>query len=75
MDPNYATARGVFNTIRWGLIMMPIQALEATTLAFVGHAWGNGEKALEFPICSQRQRGDNYLASNFYQSYSINTNS
>ena len=36
----YATAWGVFNTIRWGLVMVPVQALEASTLAFVGHAWG-----------------------------------
>ncbi|KAF7197874.1 hypothetical protein HII31_00963 [Pseudocercospora fuligena] len=40
MGSNYATAWGVFNTIRWGLIMVPVQALEATTLAFVGHSWG-----------------------------------
>ncbi|KAL4898831.1 hypothetical protein BDW74DRAFT_164378 [Aspergillus multicolor] len=40
MSADYATAWGVFSTIRWGLIMVPIQALEATTLAFVGHAWG-----------------------------------
>ena len=36
----YATAWGVFNTIRWGLVMVPVQALEASTLAFVGHEWG-----------------------------------
>lgn len=36
----YATAWGVFNTIRWGLVMVPVQALEATALAFTGHAWG-----------------------------------
>jgi len=71
MDPNYATA-GEYSIPSDG--DSSFQALEATTLAFVGHAWGNGEKALEFPICSQRQRGDNYFASNFYQSYSINTN-
>ncbi|KAL4944137.1 hypothetical protein BDV06DRAFT_220606 [Aspergillus oleicola] len=40
MSNDYATAWGVFSTIRWGLIMVPVQALEATTLAFVGHAWG-----------------------------------
>ncbi|KAK2769810.1 hypothetical protein CKAH01_15005 [Colletotrichum kahawae] len=40
MDSTYATAWGVFNTIRWGLIMVPVQALEQTSLAFVGHAWG-----------------------------------
>lgn len=37
---DYATAWGVFNTIRWGLIMVPVQALEASTLTFVGHHWG-----------------------------------
>ena len=36
----YGTAWGVFNTIRWGLVMVPVQALEASTLAFVGHNWG-----------------------------------
>src|SRR5258708_39599909 len=40
MGPNYATAWGVFNTIRWGLVMVPVQALEASTLTFVGHNWG-----------------------------------
>ncbi|KAK6524064.1 hypothetical protein TWF694_005729 [Orbilia ellipsospora] len=40
MGKGYATAWGVFNTIRWGLIMVPVQALEASSLAFVGHAWG-----------------------------------
>lgn len=40
MSADYATAWGVFTTIRWGLVMVPVQALEATTLAFVGHAWG-----------------------------------
>ncbi|KAI9717084.1 MAG: hypothetical protein M1812_005019 [Candelaria pacifica] len=41
MGSNYATAWGVFNTIRWGLIMVPVQALEASSLTFVGHAWGH----------------------------------
>jgi Na+-driven multidrug efflux pump len=40
MGSDYATAWGVFNTIRWGLVMVPVQALEATSLAFVGHEWG-----------------------------------
>ncbi|KAK4957603.1 hypothetical protein LTR10_005570 [Elasticomyces elasticus] len=40
MGSDYATAWGCFNTIRWGLIMVPVQALEATSLTFVGHAWG-----------------------------------
>lgn len=40
MGSNYATAWGVFNTIRWGLVMVPVQALEASSLTFGGHAWG-----------------------------------
>ncbi|EXJ77923.1 hypothetical protein A1O3_09082 [Capronia epimyces CBS 606.96] len=40
MGANYATAWGVFNTIRWGLVMVPVQTLEATALTFTGHAWG-----------------------------------
>ena len=41
MGATYATAWGIFNTIRWGLVMVPVQALEATALAFVGHRWGS----------------------------------
>ncbi|KAE8383753.1 hypothetical protein BDV26DRAFT_250731 [Aspergillus bertholletiae] len=40
LGENYATAWGVFNTIRWGLVMVPVQALEQSTLTFVGHKWG-----------------------------------
>ena len=40
MGLTYATAWGVFNTIRWGLVMVPVQALEAASLAFVGHRLG-----------------------------------
>ncbi|KAF2858704.1 hypothetical protein K470DRAFT_220615 [Piedraia hortae CBS 480.64] len=40
MGLDYTTAWGVFNTIRWGLVMVPVQALEATSLVFVSHAWG-----------------------------------
>ncbi|KAK0925703.1 hypothetical protein LTR91_025855 [Friedmanniomyces endolithicus] len=40
MGSDYATAWGCFNTIRWGLVMVPVQALEATSLTFIGHAWG-----------------------------------
>lgn len=46
MGSDYATAWGVFNTIRWGLIMVPVQALEQATLAFVGHAWGQWRENL-----------------------------
>jgi len=40
MGQAYATAWGVFNTIRWGLIMVPVLALESTSSTFVGHRWG-----------------------------------
>ncbi|KAL5384374.1 hypothetical protein PMIN03_010330 [Paraphaeosphaeria minitans] len=46
MGSDYATAWGVFSTIRWGLVMVPVQALEATTLAFVGHSWGQFRHSL-----------------------------
>ncbi|KAI4769000.1 hypothetical protein E4T52_15930 [Aureobasidium sp. EXF-3400] len=63
MGQDYATAWGVFSSIRWGLIMVPVQALEATTLTFIGHAWGEWRKevdalrscvialAVEVPLC------------------------
>ncbi|KAI9046346.1 uncharacterized protein KD926_004186 [Aspergillus affinis] len=41
MSADYATAWGTFTTIRWGLVMVPVQALEATSLAFVGHVWAS----------------------------------
>lgn len=50
MGSNYATAWGVFNTIRWGLVMVPVQALEASTLAFVGHAWGQWRQHIGFHL-------------------------
>lgn len=37
---NYTTAWSIFTTIRWGLVMVPVQTMEATSLAFIGHAWG-----------------------------------
>ncbi|KAI0883802.1 uncharacterized protein GGS22DRAFT_166127 [Annulohypoxylon maeteangense] len=40
LGATYATAWSIFTTIRWGLVMVPVQALEATSLAFVGHGWG-----------------------------------
>lgn len=40
LGTTYATAWSIFNTIRWGLVMVPVSALEATTLTFVGHNWG-----------------------------------
>ncbi|KAF2122315.1 hypothetical protein BDV96DRAFT_609233 [Lophiotrema nucula] len=47
MGSDYATAWGVFNTIRWGLVMVPVQSLEATTLTFTGHSWGSFRKRFE----------------------------
>ena len=59
MGSDYATAWGVFNTIRWGLIMVPVQALEATTLTFVGHAWGSWRRLVgieeHHPTVTRRQ--------------------
>ena len=40
LGSDYATAWAIFNTIRWGLVMVPVYALEATSSTFVGHAWG-----------------------------------
>ncbi|TVY41588.1 hypothetical protein LSUB1_G002374 [Lachnellula subtilissima] len=37
LGSKYYTAWGVFNTIRWGLIMVPVPALEATSPTFIGH--------------------------------------
>jgi len=40
----YATAWGVFNTIRWGVVMVPVYAFEASSGTFVGHRWGAWRK-------------------------------
>jgi Na+-driven multidrug efflux pump len=57
LGSDYATSWGVFNTIRWGLVMVPVQALEASTLTFVGHNWGmfRAEKGTEYPRASRRE--------------------
>lgn len=47
LGSNYSTAWGVFNTIRWGLIMVPVQVLEATSLTFIGHRWGSWHSSLD----------------------------
>ncbi|KAI1382462.1 hypothetical protein F4677DRAFT_26363 [Hypoxylon crocopeplum] len=41
LGATYATAWSIFTTIRWGLVMVPVQSLEATSLAFIGHRWGS----------------------------------
>jgi Na+-driven multidrug efflux pump len=57
LGSDYATSWGLFNTIRWGLVMVPVQALEASTLAFVGHNWGlfRAEKGTAYPQASQSE--------------------
>lgn len=42
----YATAWGVFNTIRWGLVMVPVLSCEATALQFIGHTWGHWRRKI-----------------------------
>ncbi|OJD16946.1 hypothetical protein AJ78_02928 [Emergomyces pasteurianus Ep9510] len=58
MGSDYATAWGVFSTIRWGLVMVPVQSLESAALAFVGHAWGRWRHEAGInkarPKCSHR---------------------
>lgn len=53
----YATAWGIFTTIRWGLIMVPVQAVEASTLAFVGHNWGRfrATQQIEYPKATRAE--------------------
>lgn len=59
MGSDYATAWGVFNTIRWGLVMVPVQALEQASLAFVGHAWGRWRAAVGVDnLRPKARRGD-----------------
>lgn len=40
MGESYGTAWGVFNPVRWGLVMVPVQAPRVSALTFVGHNWG-----------------------------------
>jgi Na+-driven multidrug efflux pump len=58
MGSNYATAWGVFSTIRWGLVMVPVQALEATTLTFVGHSWGQFRNSL--PVAGTKHQASRH---------------
>ncbi|KAJ5288735.1 hypothetical protein N7478_001765 [Penicillium angulare] len=57
LGETYATAWGIFTTIRWGLIMVPVQALEASTLAFVGHNWGRfrADREAQYPKASRAE--------------------
>ncbi|KAJ9137440.1 MatE (Na+-driven multidrug efflux pump) domain protein [Pleurostoma richardsiae] len=54
MGSTYATAWGIFNTVRWGLVMVPVSAPEATSLAFVGHRWGKWRR--EVGVTNRRPR-------------------
>lgn len=53
----YATAWGIFTTIRWGLVMIPVQTLETSTLAFVGHTWGHfrATQQIEYPQATRAE--------------------
>ena len=64
LGENYGTAWGVFNTIRWGLIMAPVQALEASTLAFVGHNWGQWRARVGVGLRKPRASGKDLLGTN-----------
>lgn len=65
MGESYGTAWGVFNTIRWGLVMVPVQALEASTLAFVSHNWGRWRARVGVgsrrPKASRKDLAGNFL--------------
>ncbi|RKU44956.1 hypothetical protein DL546_006455 [Coniochaeta pulveracea] len=50
----YATAWGIFNTIRWGLVMVPVTALEQTSLQFIGHGWGAWRKDVGIHVLRPR---------------------
>ncbi|XP_065557280.1 uncharacterized protein LOC136025308 [Artemia franciscana] len=39
MERDYATAWGVFNTIRWGIVMVPNLAFFEAASTFTGHRW------------------------------------
>lgn len=56
LGSTYATAWGVFSTIRWGLVMVPVSALEATTLTFTGHSWGRVRGSLSHSSDATRPR-------------------
>lgn len=50
MGSEYATAWSVFTTIRWGLVMVPVQTMEATSLAFTGHVWGQWRRKVGLDV-------------------------
>lgn len=60
LGSDYATAWGVFNTIRWGLVMVPVQTLEASSLTFIGHIWGawRSSKGVDHRVHVKATRGE-----------------
>lgn len=53
LGEQHASAWAIFNTIRWGIVMVPVNALEATSATFVGHNWGDFRSPLQpFSILS-----------------------
>lgn len=40
LGEQHASAWAIFNAIRWGIVMVPANALEVTSATFVGHNWG-----------------------------------
>jgi Na+-driven multidrug efflux pump len=71
LGSDYATAWGVFSTIRWGLIMVPVQALEATTQTFVGHSWGKYRAAFAAGDQSRRATTSQVFSVARWALYSI----
>jgi len=51
LGSDYATAWGVFNTIRWGVVMVPALAMEQAAVTFVAHRWG--EFSARFPHAAE----------------------
>ena len=71
MGADYATAWGVFNTIRWGLVMVPVQTLEATALAFVGHGWGRWRKEVGGQSRKAKAKKAQVRGMSFSNTYSV----
>ena len=70
LGESYGTAWGVFNTIRWGLVMVPVQALEASTLTFVGHNWGQWRARVGVNLRRPKASRSDILGT-FFPSYNI----
>jgi Na+-driven multidrug efflux pump len=68
MSSDYATAFGVFNTIRWGLVMVPVSTMEATSSTFVGHAWGAWRRSVGTDLRRVKAGGQAILRKHFLSS-------